>query len=98
MGNPSHRRDPMSRVAVLMGGWSPEREVSLVSGKACAEGLREGGHDVVEYDVKRDLRALIDFLRPAGGGGPDVVVNALHGKYGEDRCIHGCAQVLAGPH
>ena len=48
----------MSKVAVLMGGWSPEREVSLVSGKACAEGLREGGHDVVEYDVKRDLRAL----------------------------------------
>ena len=63
-----------------MGGWSPEREVSLVSGKACAEGLREGGHEVVEYDVKRDLRALVDFLRPAGGGGPDVVFNALHGK------------------
>jgi D-alanine-D-alanine ligase len=54
----------MRKVAVLMGGWSPEREVSLVSGKACAEGLREGGHDVVEYEVKRDLRALIDFLRP----------------------------------
>ena len=51
-------------IAVLMGGWSPEREVSLVSGKACAEGLREGGHSVVEYDVKRDLRALVDFLRP----------------------------------
>ena len=50
----------MSKVAVLMGGWSPEREVSLVSGKACAEGLREGGHDVVEYDVKRDLRALVE--------------------------------------
>ena len=44
------------KVAVLMGGWSPEREVSLVSGKACAAGLREGGHDVVEYDVRRDLR------------------------------------------
>ena len=48
----------MTTVAVLMGGWSPEREVSLVSGKACAEGLREGGHTVIEYDVKRDLRAL----------------------------------------
>ncbi|MFX8891441.1 hypothetical protein ABTN09_20775, partial [Acinetobacter baumannii] len=79
----------MSKVAVLMGGWSPEREVSLVSGKACAEGLREGGHEVIEYDVKRDLRALIDFLRPAAGGGPDVVFNALHGKYGEDGCIQG---------
>ena len=77
----------MTRVAVLMGGWSPEREVSLVSGKACAEGLRDGGHEVVEYDVKRDLRALVDFLRPAGGGGPDVVFNALHGRYGECTAV-----------
>ena len=81
-----------------MGGWSPEREVSLVSGKACAEGLREGGHEVIEYDVKRDLRALVDFLRPAGGGGPDVVFNALHGKYGEDGCIQGVLEVLAVPY
>jgi D-alanine-D-alanine ligase len=88
----------MSKVAVLMGGWSPEREVSLVSGKACAEGLREGGHDVVEYDVKRDLRALVDFLRPVGGGGPDVVFNALHGRYGEDGCIQGVLEVLAVPY
>ena len=88
----------MSKVAVLMGGWSPEREVSLVSGKACAEGLREGGHEVIEYDVKRDLRALVDFLRPAGGGGPDVVFNALHGKYGEDGCIQGVLEILAVPY
>ncbi len=88
----------MSRVAVLMGGWSPEREVSLVSGKACVEGLREGGHDVLEYDVKRDLRALIDFLRPAAGGGPDVVFNALHGRYGEDGCIQGVLEILAIPY
>ena len=86
------------KVAVLMGGWSPEREVSLVSGKACAAGLREGGHDVVEYDVKRDLRALVDFLRPAGGGGPDVVFNAMHGKYGEDGCIQGVLEILAVPY
>src|ERR1041384_3085877 len=99
MGNPPSRRIPMSRkVAGLMGGWSPEREGSRVSGKACAEGLREGGHDVVEYDVKRDLRALIEFLRPAKGGGPDVVFNALHGKYGEDGCIQGVLEVLAVPH
>jgi len=88
----------MSTVAVLMGGWSPEREVSLVSGKACAEGLREGGHTVIEYDVKRDLRALIEFLRPAAGGGPDVVFNALHGRYGEDGCIQGVLEVLAVPY
>ena len=89
----------MSRkVAVLMGGWSPEREVSLVSGKACAEGLREGGHQVIEYDVKRDLRALVDFLRPTSGEGPDVVFNALHGRYGEDGCIQGVLEVLAVPY
>jgi len=88
----------VSRVAVLMGGWSPEREVSLVSGKACAEGLREGGHDVIEYDVRRDLRALVDFLRPAAGGGPDVVFNALHGRYGEDGCIQGVLEILAVPY
>ena len=88
----------MTTVAVLMGGWSPEREVSLVSGKACAEGLREGGHTVIEYDVKRDLRALVDFLRPAGGGGPDVAFNALHGRYGEDGCIQGVLEILAVPY
>lgn len=88
----------MSRVAVLMGGWSPEREVSLVSGKACAQGLREGGYDVVEYDVTRDLRALVNFLRPAGGGGPDVAFNALHGKYGEDGCLQGVLEILKVPY
>jgi D-alanine-D-alanine ligase len=88
----------VSKVAVLMGGWSPEREVSLVSGKACAEGLREGGHEVLEYDVKRDLRALIGFLRPAQGGGPEVVFNALHGRYGEDGCIQGVLEILAIPY
>jgi D-alanine-D-alanine ligase len=88
----------MATVAVLMGGWSPEREVSLVSGKACAEGLREGGHTVLEYDVRRDLRALVDFLRPAAGGGPDVAFNALHGRYGEDGCIQGVLEILAVPY
>lgn len=89
----------MSRtVAVLMGGWSPEREVSLTSGKACAGGLRDGGHTVIEYDVTRDLRALVDFLRPAAGGGPDVVFNALHGKFGEDGCIQGVLEILRVPY
>ena len=88
----------MKKVAVLMGGWSPERDVSLVSGKACAEGLRHGGHEVIEYDVQRDLRALVDFLRPAGGGGPDVVFNALHGKFGEDGCIQGVLEILGVPY
>src|SRR5580765_4640104 len=88
----------MTTVAVLMGGWSPEREVSLVSGKACAQGLRDGGHEVVEFDVKRDLRVLIDFLRPAGGSGPDVVFNALHGRFGEDGCVQGVLEFLSIPY
>ncbi len=85
-------------VAVLKGGWSPEREVSLTTGRACADALREAGYDVVELDVTRDLRSLVDLLRPAGGGGPDVVFNALHGKWGEDGCVQGVLEILAIPY
>ncbi|HJQ61165.1 MAG TPA: D-alanine--D-alanine ligase [Vineibacter sp.] len=85
-------------VMVLKGGWSPEREVSLTTGHACAEALREAGYRVVEYDVTRDLRALIDVLRPAEGTGPDVVFNALHGKWGEDGCVQGVLEILAIPY
>ncbi|QQS14970.1 MAG: D-alanine--D-alanine ligase [Rhodospirillales bacterium] len=86
------------RVALLKGGWSPEREVSLASGAACADALREAGYDVVEIDVTRDLRALVDALRPLAGGGPDVVFNALHGRWGEDGCIQGVLEILAIPY
>ncbi len=86
------------RVALLKGGWSPEREVSLTSGRACADALREAGYDVVEIDVTRDLRALVDALRPLAGGGPDVVFNALHGRWGEDGCIQGVLEILAIPY
>ncbi len=85
-------------VAVLMGGWSPEREVSLTTGRACADALREAGYRVVEHDVTRDLPALIDFLRPAAGKGPDVVFNALHGRWGEDGCVQGVLEILAIPY
>jgi D-alanine-D-alanine ligase len=85
-------------VAVLKGGWSPEREVSLTTGRACADALREAGYNVVELDVTRDLRALIEALRPAGSGGPDVVFNALHGKWGEDGCVQGVLEILAIPY
>ena len=70
-------------VAVLMGGTSAEREVSLVTGKACAEALREAGYQVVEIDVGRDVAALVEALTPA----PDAVFNALHGRWGEDGCV-----------
>ncbi len=70
-------------VAVLKGGWSAEREVSLVSGAAVAAALAERGNDVVEIDVTRDLTALVAALTPA----PDIVFNALHGHGGEDGHI-----------
>jgi D-alanine-D-alanine ligase len=86
------------RVAVLKGGWSPEREVSLVTGRECAAGLRSAGYDVTEIDVTRDLPALIEALRPARGDGPEVVFNALHGKLGEDGCVQGVLDILRVPY
>jgi D-alanine-D-alanine ligase len=81
-------------VAVLMGGWSAEREVSLVSGEACAKALAEAGYRVREIDVRRDLHALMAALEPR----PDVVFNALHGRWGEDGTIQGMLDVLALPY
>ena len=81
-------------VAVLMGGWSAEREVSLVSGKAAADALRKQGYNVREIDVTRDLSALIVALTPK----PDVAFNALHGKGGEDGLIQGVLEILQIPY
>ncbi len=82
------------RVAVLMGGMSAEREVSLTSGKDCVIGLREAGHEVQAIDVTGDVPALIKALTPA----PDVIFNALHGRYGEDGCIQGLLNLLGIPY
>jgi len=82
------------RIAVLMGGWSAEREVSLVSGAAVARALRAAGHDVLTIDVSRDVFALIAKLTPR----PDVVFNALHGRFGEDGCIQGVLEILEIPY
>jgi D-alanine-D-alanine ligase len=84
----------MKRVAVLMGGASAEREVSLVSGKACAEALRAEGYDVSTIDAGRDVAALIAALEPR----PDAVFNALHGRYGEDGCIQGVLNLIGIPY
>ncbi|WP_282606493.1 D-alanine--D-alanine ligase [Pelagibius sp. Alg239-R121] len=78
------------RVTVLMGGFSAEREVSLTSGRACADALREAGYEVKEVDVSRDMAALIAALDPK----PDVIFNALHGRWGEDGCIQGLMDML----
>jgi D-alanine-D-alanine ligase len=84
----------MKRVAVLMGGASAEREVSLVSGRACAEALRAEGYDVTTIDVGRDVAALVAALEPR----PDAVFNALHGRWGEDGCIQGVLDLMGIPY
>ncbi len=77
-----------AHVAVIMGGWSAEREVSLVSGKAVALALRERGYRVTEIDVDRSIAVTLQELQP------DVVFNALHGRWGEDGCIQGLCEIL----
>ncbi|MBT3990254.1 MAG: D-alanine--D-alanine ligase [Rhodospirillaceae bacterium] len=81
-------------VAVLLGGWSAEREVSLVSGAAVSNALSEAGYRVTSIDVQRDVGALLTRLFPK----PDVVFNALHGRYGEDGCIQGLLNILDIPY
>ena len=80
------------RVAVLKGGLSAEREVSLVSGGACAEALRGEAYEVIEIDAGADLPArLIEAA-------PDLVFNALHGRWGEDGCVQGLLEWLRIPY
>ena len=75
-------------VAMLMGGWSAEREVSLSSGTEVARALIESGYRVDTLDVTRDVTRLMAALSPPEDqDGPDVVFNALHGKGGEDERI-----------
>ncbi|MBJ2153501.1 D-alanine--D-alanine ligase [Paracoccus sp. IB05] len=80
------------RVAVLKGGMSAEREVSLSSGAECATALREAGYEVIEVDAGRDLAARLTELRP------DAVFNALHGRWGEDGCVQGILEWLRIPY
>ena len=79
-------------VAVLMGGWSNERPVSLSSGKECAAALRRGGYQVTEVDVGRDLAEVLMALKP------DVAFNALHGPAGESGMIQGLLELLQIPY
>jgi len=84
----------MTRVAVLYGGISAEREVSLSSGKQVIAALRSAGFDVVPIEVGADLRAVLAALDPA----PDAVFNALHGRFGEDGAIQGVLDWLGIPY
>jgi D-alanine-D-alanine ligase len=81
-------------VAVLMGGWSSEREVSLSSGAGVVKALQDKGCKVTAVDVQRDLESLLRALTPR----PDVIFNALHGKGGEDGTIQGVLDFLNVPY
>ncbi len=81
-------------VAVLMGGCSAEREVSLDSGRACAAALREAGYKVREIELRSDVGALLKGLSPR----PDAVFNALHGRWGEDGCVQGLLELMGLPY
>lgn len=81
-------------VAVLMGGWSSEREVSLSSGKGVVETLKSRGHTVNPIDVTDNIQDLLEKLSPK----PDVVFNALHGTGGEDGVIQGVLDMLKIPY
>jgi len=80
------------KVAVLMGGLSAEREVSLSSGRQCAVALREAGYEVAELDARGDLAARLSEIAP------DVAFNALHGRWGEDGCVQGMLEWLRIPY
>jgi D-alanine-D-alanine ligase len=79
-------------VAVLMGGWSAEREVSLRSGKACAEALVRRGYRVSSIDVTPEIAAALAAAKP------DVALNVLHGRPGEDGTLQGLLEVLSIPY
>jgi D-alanine-D-alanine ligase len=82
----------MKHVAVLMGGWSAERPVSLNSGRGCADALEARGYRVTRVDVGRDIAEVLIRLKP------DVAFNALHGQAGEDGAIQGLLEVLRIPY
>src|SRR5580698_5887775 len=79
-------------VAVLMGGWSAEREVSLRSGKACADALTRVGYHVTPIDVTPDIAAALTAAKP------DIALNVLHGRPGEDGTLQGILEILGIPY
>ena len=82
----------MKHVAVLMGGWSAEREVSLNSGNACADAAERAGYRVTRVDVTRDIARVLADLKP------DAVLNVLHGPPGEDGALQGLLEVIGIPY
>ncbi|WAC23503.1 D-alanine--D-alanine ligase [Blastomonas sp. SL216] len=83
---------PKLHIAVLMGGWSAEREVSLMSGEGVAKALESRGHTVTRVDMDRNVAAVLAGIRP------DVVFNALHGTPGEDGSVQGMLDLMQIPY
>ena len=79
-------------VAVLMGGWSAERDISLRSGQACADALARLGYRVTPIDAGRDVATVLGSLKP------DVALNVLHGRPGEDGTLQGVLEILGIPY
>jgi D-alanine-D-alanine ligase len=79
-------------VAVLNGGWSAEREVSLRSGRACADALIRKGYHITRIDVGRDIGTVLATIKP------DVALNVLHGRPGEDGTLQGMLEILGIPY
>ncbi|HEX3937793.1 MAG TPA: D-alanine--D-alanine ligase [Xanthobacteraceae bacterium] len=82
----------VKHIAVLMGGWSAEREVSLRSGNACADALTRRGYRVTPIDVGRDIAAVLAAAKP------DAALNVLHGRPGEDGTLQGLLEILGIPY
>tara|TARA_R110000868_G_scaffold216276_8_gene466395 strand:- start:504 stop:1427 length:924 start_codon:yes stop_codon:yes gene_type:complete len=89
------RASSIRQVTVLCGGFSKEREISLVSGQAAVKALQAKGFTVSTIDITRDMGALVSALNVAK---PDVVFNALHGRFGEDGCIQGLLDMMSIPY
>ena len=85
----------IKKVAVIMGGFSREREVSLASGEGVAEALKRCGYQVEKIDLTEDI---IAFVRALTASKPDVVFNALHGTFGEDGCVQGLLNLMHIPY
>ena len=82
----------MKRVAVVYGGWSSEREVSLSSGEQMLRAAKAAGYDAVGIDATRELARQIEAAKP------DVILNGLHGPWGEDGCVQGLFEILDIPY
>lgn len=87
--------EKVKKIAVIMGGLSGEREISLSSGRGVAEALKKKGYIVKEIDLTKDISAFVKELEAFK---PDVAFNALHGVFGEDGCVQGLLNLMKIPY